>query len=124
MAWIMEEEKENNSLPELTIDQWNEVYLELSQEMNNMLAQQLIEDRKLDDEADYELNKMFSAMAIEQQAEVLDPTNNDSGVCPMCKVNIARRIHGSKIMCELQGCLDINCYFEDFRVEEMLLKLN
>ena len=34
----MEEEKENNSLPELSVDQWNEVYLELSQEANNMLA--------------------------------------------------------------------------------------
>ena len=66
----MEEEKENNSLPELTTDQWNEVYLELSQEANNMLAQQLIEDRKLDDEADFAQNNEFSAMAIESQAEV------------------------------------------------------
>ena len=66
----MEEEKENNSLPELSTDQWNEMYLELSQEVNSMLAQQLIEDRKLDDEADFVQNNEFSAMAIESQAEV------------------------------------------------------
>ena len=30
-----------------------------------MLAQQLVEDHKFDDEADYELNQMFSELAIE-----------------------------------------------------------
>ena len=32
------------------------MYLEVQQELNSMLAQQLVEDRKFDDEADYELN--------------------------------------------------------------------
>ena len=123
MARILEEEKEECP-PDLTIDQWNEMYLEVQYELNSMLAQQLVEDHKFDDEADYELNQMFSELAIEQQAETLDPTNNDSGVCPMCKGNVARRVQGSRIVCELQGCLDINCHFDDFRVEEIMIKLN
>jgi len=51
----MEEERENN-LPELSVEQWNDIYLEVTEDMHRMLAKQLIEDRKLDVNADYELN--------------------------------------------------------------------
>jgi len=44
---------------------------------------------------------MFSELAIEQQAEILDPANNDSAVCGLCKRNVVRRIRGSRIVCEL-----------------------
>lgn len=64
MARIMEEERENN-LPELSVEQWNDIYLEVTEDMHRMLAKQLIEDRKLDVNADYELNQMFSELAIE-----------------------------------------------------------
>lgn len=61
----MEDERENCP-PELTVDQWNEIYDEVTQDMNKMLALQLIEDHKLADmEDDYELNQMFSDLAIE-----------------------------------------------------------
>ena len=60
----MDDERENN-LPDLTIDQWNEIYLEVTEDLNRMLAQQLIQDSKNDPEADYELNQMFSELAIE-----------------------------------------------------------
>ena len=57
MARIIEDERENNDdLPELTVDQWNEIYEEVTQDMNKMLALQLLEDQKYDHEADYELN--------------------------------------------------------------------
>ena len=62
-------------------------------------------------------------MAIDVQAETLDPDNNDSSVCPFCKSNVARRIRGSRIVCELQGCLDIEIYFADFRVEAVMIKV-
>jgi len=41
-----ERERENDDclLPELTVDQWNEIYEEVTQDMNKMLALQLIED--------------------------------------------------------------------------------
>ena len=65
MARIIEDERENNDLPELTVDQWNEIYEEVTQDMNKMLALQLLEDQKYDHEADYELNQMFSELAIE-----------------------------------------------------------
>ena len=66
---------------------------------------------------------MFSELAIEQQAEVLDPSNNDSCVCALCKRNVARRVHGTRIVCEMPGCLDINVMFEEFRVEDVMIKL-
>ena len=88
-----------------------------------MLAQQLIQDSKNDPEADYELNQMFSELAIEQQAEMLDPDNNDSCVCALCKNNVARRIQGTRIVCEMTGCLDIDLRFPDFRVEDVMIKL-
>ena len=54
---------------------------------------------------------------------MLDPANNDSCVCAICKSNVARRVQGSRIVCELQGCLDIDVKFEDFRVEDVMIKL-
>ena len=38
VARIIEDERENNDLPELTVDQWNEIYEEVTQDMNKMLA--------------------------------------------------------------------------------------
>ena len=38
---IMDEEREEN-LPELTVDQWNEIYMEVTEDLNKMLAEQLI----------------------------------------------------------------------------------
>ena len=61
---IMDEEREEN-LPELTVDQWNEIYMEVTEDLNKMLAEQLIEDSKNDPYADYELNEMFSQCAAE-----------------------------------------------------------
>ena len=52
---IMQDEKDQ-VLPDLSIDEWNEIYLDLQSEFNNMLAKQLIEDRKQDAGADFELN--------------------------------------------------------------------
>ena len=45
MARIIEDERcINNDLPELTVDQWNEIYEEVTRDMNKMLALQLLED--------------------------------------------------------------------------------
>ena len=118
----MKDEKQQN-LPDLTVDEWNDVYIEVTQDLNRLLAQQLIEDRNYDEEADFELNQMFSELAIEQQAETLDPANNDSCVCAICKANVARRIRGTRIVCELNGCLDIDVCYPDFRVEDVMIKL-
>jgi len=52
---IMDDEREN-CLRELTVDQWNEIYAEVTQDLNRFLAQQLVEDRKQDIEFDYQLN--------------------------------------------------------------------
>ena len=51
MARIIEDERRaennNNDLPELTVDQWNEIYEEVTRDMNKMLALQLLEDRQI-----------------------------------------------------------------------------
>ena len=50
---------------DLTEEQWNQVYIELSQEMVQRLALQLIEDSKYDICADYE-----TFMRHEEQADL------------------------------------------------------
>jgi hypothetical protein len=37
MAQILEDERENN-LPELSVDDWNEIYEEMSRDINQYLA--------------------------------------------------------------------------------------
>ena len=54
---------------------------------------------------------------------MLDPANNDSCVCALCKSNVARRVQGTKIVCEQPGCLEIDVKFEEFRVEDVMIKL-
>lgn len=66
---------------------------------------------------------MFSELAIETQAETLDPANKDSSVCALCKSNVTRRVRGSRIACELTGCLDFDVRFDDFRVEDIMIKI-
>ena len=102
MNQIIDDERENNNnLPELTVDEWNEIYEEMSRDINQYLAQQLIEERKQDESADFELNQLFSELAIEQQAETLDPNNKDANVCALCKSNVARRVKQTRIVCEM-----------------------
>ena len=107
------------------MDKMDEWYLEISQDFNKFLVQQLIEDRKYDSSVDYELNEMFSQLGIEQQAEMLDPSNSniDSAVCALCKCNVVRRVHGTRLVCEKPGCLNINMLFPDFTVEELMISL-
>lgn len=37
MAQMMEEEREQN-LPDLSVDEWNEIYLEVTRDLNRLLA--------------------------------------------------------------------------------------
>jgi len=60
---LLNEEKDN--LPDLTVDEWNEIYLDMTQEMHDMIARDLLEDRKQDIGASYEINQAFSELAIE-----------------------------------------------------------
>ena len=55
---------------------------------------------------------MFDALSIEQTAELYDPDNRDSFVCAICKSNVVRRIQGTRMVCELPGCLDVDIRFD------------
>ena len=44
-------------------------------------------------------------------------------MCALCKSNVARRIRDTRIVCELQGCLDIELRFADFKVEDVMIKV-
>ena len=112
-----------DEMPGLSDEYWNEIYLEVQRDITQFLVRQLIEDRRQDEGVDYELNEMFHELAISQQVELDDPENNDSAVCPICKRNIVRRVQGSRIVCEMQGCLNFNIVFADFRVENIMRKV-
>ena len=63
-------------------------------------------------------------MAIEQQAETLDPSNHDVAVCSLCKSNAARRVKGTKIHCEMTGCVEIDLKISEFKVEDIMMTLS
>jgi hypothetical protein len=56
------EEKDN--LPELSVDEWNEIYMEMCQELHEFIAKELMEERRQDIGANYEINQAFSELAI------------------------------------------------------------
>ena len=46
---ILDEERENmQDLPEMSVDEWNKVYIEVSDELYEQIAKQLIRERKED----------------------------------------------------------------------------
>jgi hypothetical protein len=90
-----------------------------------MVARELIEARRQDEVACFELDQAFAELAVETQAETYDPDNpnRDCYVCARCKNNTARRIRESRIVCERTGCLDIDLKFNGFSVEQVMLAL-
>ena len=63
---ILDEERENmQDLPEMSVDEWNKVYIEVSDELYEQIAKQLIRERKEDPQSEWDLNEAFSNMAIE-----------------------------------------------------------
>ena len=110
-------------LPDMTVDQWNDVYIEVTEELYRGIAQQLIEEFNQNEKFHWELNEKFSKLAIENQVETLDPSNIDVAVCSLCKNNSARRVKETRIHCEMAGCVAIDLKFEDFIVEDIMMKL-
>ena len=53
-------------LPDMTVDEWNQVYLEVTEELYQTVAKQLIEERNQDPVVEWDLKEAFSRMAIEQ----------------------------------------------------------
>ena len=49
----------------MTVDEWNTVFDEVSIEIAEMTAKQLIRERKDDPEKNWDLNEAFSAMALQ-----------------------------------------------------------
>jgi|LakMenE01Jun11ns_1017448.scaffolds.fasta_scaffold8613828_1 hypothetical protein len=50
----------------MDIEDWNQVYEELRQDLYKAIAQGLILERNNDEVANYELNEQFSRLAVEQ----------------------------------------------------------
>jgi hypothetical protein len=84
-------------------------------------------EQKQDEAANYELNEQFSRLAVEQMAETMDPNlkHKNASVCAVCKHALVRRVGGSRLACEVPGCLDITMpfYYTDFSVEEVMNRL-
>ena len=112
-------------LPQMTVDEWNQVYIEVHDELYAEIAKQLIAERNQDPVKAYDLNEAFSNMAIEQQAEMfnMENPNPDVAVCALCQQSPARRIKGQEIHCEMTGCVSINMKCFDWTVEQVMIKL-
>lgn len=96
------------------------MYMQMYEELHEMIARELVEERRQDISVCFEVNEQFSALAIEQQAETLDPNNRDCYVCARCKSNVARRIKESRIVCEKPGCVEIDLHYNGFSVEQIM----
>ncbi len=94
----------------MTVDEWNQVYAEVTTELHEAIAKQLLLERQEEENFYLELNDKFSELAIEQQVETLTGEGWDSAVCVVCKSDIVRRF-GKNITCAKKGCVDLNLPF-------------
>ena len=110
----------------MSVEEWNEVYIEVSDELYAEIAKQLIAERNQDPAKNWDLNEAFSNMAIEQQAEMfnMEHPNPDVAVCSLCKRSAARRIKEQQIHCEMPGCVEIDLKCKDWTVEHIMIKLS
>lgn len=51
-------------MPELSIDEWNQIYHEMYQELHDQIARDLMDQRRQDEGSNYEINQAFSELAI------------------------------------------------------------
>ena len=93
--------------PDMTVDEWNKVYAEVTIELHEAIAKQLLKEREEEESFYLELNDKFSELAIEQQVETLTGEGWDSSVCAVCKSDIVRRF-GRRITCNRKGCIDMH----------------
>jgi hypothetical protein len=95
-----------NTVSDMTVDEMNTVYSEITSELYQAIAQSLLTQQKQDEAYNYESNEAFSRAAADAQAMALHD-NKDASVCAICKSGNAYRVR-TKLMCENTGCLDID----------------
>ena len=106
-------------MSEISVDQFNEEYIQLMEELNQYLAKKLLESCNNDDALNYQRNYEFSKQQTETLAQMYDPTNNSFYICAICK-RYVYRVNGTKVQCEKPGCLDLDLRCEDFKLEDLM----
>ena len=88
-----EERQQMKDLPQMTVEEWNELYLEMTDELHAMIAKEMIQQRNQRPETAWKLEEAFSELLITNTEEALGPGNKgDVSNCPVCKMNIVRRV--------------------------------
>ncbi|CDW75359.1 UNKNOWN [Stylonychia lemnae] len=75
---------------DLSVDEWNQEYDEIINELNAYAAQQLIEMTKFDELYHYEKYEQTNQREADQFAQTYDPTNNSFYICAICKRYVYR----------------------------------
>lgn len=105
-------------------DEWHQAYQEVTQDLYQAIAQQLIIERQNDEAANYELNERFSEQQIESQVATLDPCGQEHGmsVCALCHHGMVHKVGLRRLACEVPGCLDIVLPFDYtlYRAEDVM----
>lgn len=110
---------ELNNLPELSVDQFNEEYIQLMDELNQYLAKKLLDSCNNDDALNYQRNDEFTQQQTETLAQIYDPQNNSFYICAICK-RYVYKVMGSRVQCEKPGCLDLDLRCDEFRLEDLM----
>jgi len=105
--------------PELSIDEWNDEYQQIMNEMNEYLAKMLIESAKQDESHQYESYQNLLEKDLEEMASFYDQNNNDFYVCAICKRNVYR-VQGSRVCCQRPDCINIDLGNENFKLEDLM----
>ena len=74
----------------MTIDQWNNEYQQIYNELNEYLARSLIESTANDESYHFEKYQQMNNQETEQIAQTYDPNNNSFYICALCKRYVYR----------------------------------
>ena len=92
--------------PDMTVEEWNDIYIEVTRELHESIAKQLVLDSKQCEQTDIDNQERFSQQETDIQAELGDPQNYTSSVCAVCKNGVARKFN-NRLACENPGCVDL-----------------
>jgi rubrerythrin len=94
----------------LSVEEWQREYDLIYQELNNYLAQELLESTKHDENFHIQKYEELNQQEVEHLTQMYNnPDNTNFYVCAVCKGYVHRlQNQPSRIVCERRGCIDID----------------
>lgn len=106
----------------MSVEEWQREYDLIYQELNDYLAQELLESTKHDENFHIQKYEELNQQEVEHLTEMYNnPDNTNFYVCAVCKGYVHRlQNQPSRIVCERRGCIDIDLRIDQFRLEDVM----